>query len=127
MSRLTVDKARQMTFSELNEAVYGMVEEYAQRHEQETVKERDARIGRTLDGAPDVYAWILTLHAYFDHWTDVAADQFGRGDIQYKIYRQKRDLCENAAKAMKLRYDGASRRITQLEAHQEAAGMGRGR
>lgn len=127
MPRLTVDVARRLTFQDLNDAVYGLIQPFEKGHEQETGQEREDRIGRTLDEAPDVYAWILNLHAYFDRWTDEFAEQFGRQDPNYKVMRAKRDLCDKAASACKLRYDGASRRITQLERHEGAADMRRGR
>ena len=126
--RLTIDSARQLPFQDLAEAVYGMLTEFEARHDgEETPQERDDRISRTLDRLPDVLAWIWTLHAYFDHWTDGFRASEGGQSENYKLYREKRDLCEHAASAAKLRYEGASRRITQMEAHSEAAALSRSR
>lgn len=124
MPRVTVDMARRMTFSELDSHVYGMLVEFeAPTGDDVTARQREDWINRTLERCPDVYAWILSLHAYFDHWTDVSADQFGQKDMGYKVYRQKRDLCKNAASAAKMRYEGASRRVTQLQRHEDGAEM----
>lgn len=128
MPRLTVDVARQLPFADLIEAVYGMLSEFeAPEGREETSGELEARISRTLDRCPDVVAWIWTLHAYFDHWTDGFKASEGAQSDNYKTYREKRDMCEHAASAAKLRYEGASRRITQLEAHREATSMRQGR
>lgn len=125
-ARLTLDQARHMDFDSLSKAVYALLTPY-EAIDVETPEELERRIGKTLDELPDIYAWILQLHAYFDHWTEFQADQFKRTSMEYKEYRIKRDLMENAAKAAKLRYEGTSRRLTQISSHQEEARMPRGR
>jgi hypothetical protein len=122
MARLTVDMARDMPFKDLAIAVYGMLTEFEAK-EIETHAELEDRLNRTLDRCPDVHAWILTLHAYFDHWTDGSAQMYGTKDPVYKAYKTKRDLCDNAARAARLRYEGASRRITQLQRHEDGSAM----
>lgn len=123
MSRVTVDMARRMTYSELDAHVFGMLTEFEAPEGDETTQQLEARLDRTLDRCPDVYAWALQLQAYFDHWTDVYAEQFGQRGMEYKGSRERRDLCKSAASAAKMRYDGASRRITQLQRHEEASRM----
>lgn len=124
--RLTIDQARHLPFEDLVREVYGLLEPF-EAPEIETPDERDTRIGKTLDLVPDIYAWFLQLHAYFDHWTEWQANQLGQRALEYKDMRVKRDLMENAASAAKRRYEGASRRLTQERDHEEAASMRHGR
>lgn len=121
-ARLTVDEARRLPYKELVERVYGLLEPYEAPVE-EMAAQREHRIGRTLDEVPDVHAWFLTLHAYFDHWTDIMAEQAGQRGIEFKLLREKRDLCDNAARAARLRYEGASRLVTQMMRHEEGSAM----
>jgi hypothetical protein len=124
---LTVDMARHMSFNDLNREIYALIEPYEAPAEPESAETREARLSRTFDQLPDVYAWILQLHAYFDHWTDSFKVQFGGQDVNYKQMRQKRDMCERAASAAKLRYEAASRRMTQLERFEDESRMARTR
>ena len=124
--RLTLDAARHMSFDDLHQQAYGLLAPYEAKIP-ESADERDVRIGKTLDELPDIYAWLLQLHAYFDHWTEFMANQFNMKSLEYKEMRIKRDLMENCARAAKLRYDGASRRITQEQRHDEESRMPRGR
>jgi hypothetical protein len=123
MPRLTVDAARHMGAVDLAEHVYGMLEEFEALGDDAIAQEREAWINRTLERCPDVHSWILTLHAYFDHWTEWAAQVHGTKDPLYKSYRVRRDICDNGARAARLRYEGASRRVTQLQRHEESSGM----
>lgn len=124
--RLTLDTARSMDFDELSKTMYGLLAPY-EATEIETQTQLEARIGKTLDELPDIYAWMLQLHAYFDHWTEWHANQYGLKSLEYKDFRIKRDLAEDVAKAAKLRYDGTSRRLTQLRDHESESRMPRSR
>lgn len=122
--RITIDVARAMPYKDLVETLYGLLEPYEKAVEgEETATELEDRLSRTYDEVPAIHVWFLTLHAYFDHWTDFYHGQFGAKDLTYKGYRQKRDLCDNAARAARLCYEGASRRMTQVQRHEEGAGM----
>jgi hypothetical protein len=125
--RLTIDTAKHMDAQTLTESVYGLLEPYEMHQDLETEAETEHRIAKTLDEVPDLYAWFLTLHAYFDHWTDAFKELYGQQDTRYKAMRQKRDLCEKAASAAKLRYEGTSRRLTQMTSHREETNMLRSR
>lgn len=124
--RLTLEHAKKLDFQELSDAAYAMLTPYEAKSE-ETPEELDRRISRTLDELPDIYAWLLQLHAYCDHWTEWAANQFNMKSLEYKGWRIKRDLMENVARAAKLRYEGTSRRLTQIKDHDDEARMPRGR
>lgn len=124
--RLTLDSARMMDFGELSERAYGLLIAY-EAPGMETPTQLETRIGKTLDELPDIYAWLLQLHAYFDHWTEFFANQYGMKSPDYKDMRIKRDLAENVAKAAKLRYEGTSRRLTQISTHEAESRMPRGR
>lgn len=102
-----------------------LIEEYSPG-EHETPVERQERITRTLDEVPEVYRWLLTLQSWYDHWTDAYGDQSGRGSRDYKKHRERRDAMERAAKAAKIRYDGASRLVTVLTGF-DPTGMPTGR
>lgn len=124
--RLTLDQARGMGFEELSATMYGLLAPY-EAAEIETPAMLETRIGKTLDELPDIYAWMLQLHAYFDHWTEWHMNQYGQKSLEYKEYRIKRDLAENVARATKLRYEGTSRRLTQIRDHEAETRMPRGR
>lgn len=126
--RLTITEARDLDFQDLVDRMDSLIAPY-EAGENETKAGRDVRIGKTLDELPDIYGWLLTLESFFDHWADAMASQGGTGvkNTQYKSYRQRRDACERAARAAKLRYDGASRRLTQIYGEREAASIPRGR
>ncbi len=125
-ARLTLDMARVMNFDELSKTMYGLLEPF-EAAEIETPSMLETRIGKTLDELPDIYAWMLQLHAFFDHWVEWQGNQYGMKSLEYKEYRIKRDLAENVAKAAKLRYEGTSRRLTQISAHEAESRMPRGR
>lgn len=115
-----------MGFEELSVTMYGLLVPY-EAAEIETPAMLETRIGKTLDELPDIYAWMLQLHAYFDHWTEWHMNQYGQKSLEYKEYRIKRDLAENVARAAKLRYEGTSRRLTQIRDHEAETRMPRGR
>ena len=116
--RLTLDGARHLNYEDLVSAAYGLIEAY-EGPEVETHDELEKRISRTLDELPDVYAWLNRLHAYFDHFTDFNKDQYGQQSLDFKLMREKRDAMEKAASSAKLRYEATSRRMTQLQRHEE--------
>lgn len=119
--RLTIDDARHLDYKDLTERVYSLMEPFEAPEGMESETELEARISKTLDQLPDIYAWLNQLHAWFDHWTDFYYQQHGRNDLDYKVYREKRDMLEKAASSAKLRYEGTSRRLTQLlGAHDES-------
>jgi hypothetical protein len=124
--RLTLDEARHLDFGDLSARAYAILADY-ECSGAETPNELESRISRTLDELPDLYAWFLQLHAFFDHWTEWNANQHGMKALEYKEMRIKRDLMENVAKAAKLRYEATSRRLTQTMASQEETRMPRGR
>lgn len=124
--RLTIAKARDLTFEDLIEEVDKLLEPYTPRAEGESTTEQRDRISRTIDEVPELYRWFLTLQSWFDHWTDAYADQFGMRDSKYKQMRERRDAMDRAAKAAKMRYDGASRLVTVLQGF-DPEGMPTGR
>lgn len=125
-TRLTVDDARHMPYADLLEAGYSILAEF-EAPELETPAELDRRISKTLDQLPDIYAWFRQCQSYFDHWTDFMMNQHGGKDLEYKSMRQRRDAMEQMASAAKLRYEGTSRRLTQIHGAQEESRMPRGR
>lgn len=114
-----------MEYTTLCQRVYKMLEVF-EAPEMESHEDLEKRISQTLDQLPDVYAWLNQLHAWFDHWADFYYKQDKTG-LDYKSYRQKRDMLESAASSAKLRYEGTSRRLTQLLGAQEETRMPRGR
>jgi hypothetical protein len=126
LPRLTIDRARHLEYESFVDEVYALIEPYESRHDGETQQELERRISKTLDELPDVYAWINQLHAWFDHWTDFWYRQ-DKTSLEYKAFRNKRDMLEKAASSAKLRYEGTSRRLTQVLGQQEETRMPRGR
>lgn len=124
--KLTVARAQELTFQDLVEECDALLEKYAKPDDPETKEEQLKRLERTLDEVPDLYRWFLTLESYFAHWADANMEQYGKTSMDFKKMRQKRDAMENAAKAAKLRYEGASRLLT-LEMGFDESGMPRGR
>lgn len=124
--KLTVARAQELLFQDLVEECDTLLERYAKPDGPETREEQLERLSLTLDEVPDIYRWFLTLESYFAHWADANADQHGARSVEFKKWRQKRDAMENAAKAAKLRYEGASRLLT-LEMGFDDSGMPRGR
>lgn len=124
--KLTVVEARDMPFEDLIEKADALVEEYS-KPDVETPDQERERIGRTLDEMPDIYRWFLTLQSWFGHWADAYSDQYGTKSVEFRAMRQRRDAMENAARSAKLRYDGASRRVTLILDDQQAASLPRGR
>lgn len=124
--RLTVSTARTMEYEDFVEALDALMQPYTPP-DTETQKERIDRLSRTIDEAPTIYRWFLQLQSYFDHWTDAQAHiEGGTRGIEYKMLRQRRDACANAASAAKKIYEGASRLITVIEGFDET-GMPRTR
>lgn len=111
-NKLTIAKARDLAFQDLIEECDKLLEPYEKPDAGETKKLQLARLSLTLDEVPDLYRWFLTLESWFSHWADAHGDQYGPRSIEFKKMRQKRDAMENAAKAAKLRYEGASRLLT---------------
>lgn len=124
--KLTVARAQELSFQDLLEECDALVERFEKPEHPETREDQLKRLSSTLDEVPDIYRWFLTLESYFAHWADAYADQFTNKSIEFKKMRQKRDAMENAAKAAKLRYEGASRLLT-LEMGFDESGMPRGR
>jgi hypothetical protein len=125
-ARLSLDEAKTLPYDQLLARAYALLEPYEMKQDMETPTELEHRISKTLDEAPDVYAWLLQLHAWFSYWADFFYGQ-DRGGTQYKEYKNKRDLFEKAASACKMRYEGTSRRLTQLQRHDEESRMPRTR
>lgn len=123
--RLTIAQARDFAFEDLIEATDKLLEPYAPADNETPAMRRD-RISRTIDEVPELYRWFLTLQSWFDHWTDAYGDQFGLRSKEFKQYRERRDAMERAAKAAKMRYDGASRLVTVLTGF-DPEGMPQGR
>lgn len=124
--RFTLDEARHASHAELLERCAALLRPY-EAEENETPEQLEARISKTLDELPDVYGWFQQLRGWFDHWTDFYMAQMGNKSLDYKAMRQKRDAMEHFASAAKLRYEGTSRRLTQIQGHQDEASMRRGR
>jgi hypothetical protein len=124
MSRntLTVARAKDLAFQDLVEESFALLGPFEKPEGPESKEQQLERLSRTLDEIPDIYGWLLTLHSYFSHWTDAWGDQYGTRSSEFKMMRQKRDAMENAAKAAKLRYEGASRLLT-LEMGFDSTGM----
>lgn len=112
--RLTIADAKAMPYADLLDAAYGLVDQYAVPEEQETTDQRVERLERSLDELPDIYAWLLQLESWFDHWADLYAAQFNQRSLEYKQMRERRDAMQKAASAAKLRYEGASRVLTKI-------------
>lgn len=125
-ARLTLEDARHLDFLPLSESAYGLLKPY-EAPEMETPIQLEARIGKTLDELPDIYGWFLQLHAWFDHWAEYYMNTNGPKDLTYKDHRVKRDLFADCASAAKLRYEGTSRRLTQISSHDDESRMPRGR
>lgn len=123
--KLTIDEARHMDYQELVERADALIADYEAPGGNESGDEADARLGRTIDELPDLYRWFLTLHSYFIHWTDAHAEIYGGRSKEYKAMRNRRDAMENASRAAKLRYEGASRLITIRLNEAEAVPRGR--
>lgn len=123
--RLTPARAAELPMEDLIEQVETLFLPYSPT-EGETGGQEHARLSRTLDEAPELYRWLLQCWSHFDHWTDAQAEMWGRGDNRYKAMRERRDLFEKQASAMKLRYEAASRLIT-LKASFDESGMPRQR
>lgn len=128
--RLTLDTAKDMPYDQLIQKAYDLLAVY-EAPEAETPSELDRRISQTLDQLPDLYAWFNQLHAWFSHWADFYynKEQSGCGpsSLEYKGMKNKRDAMEKLASSAKLRYEGTSRRLTQLMGRDEEARMPRGR
>lgn len=116
--RLTISNARTMDYEDFVEALDALMEPYTPPSS-ETQKEKIDRLSRTIDETPTVYRWFRQLQSYFDHWTDAAGDMNGTRSIEFKMMRQRRDACDNAASAAKKIYEGASRLITVIEGFDE--------
>lgn len=112
--RLTITDAKDMPYAELLDAAYDLVNQYAVPEEPETMDARVDRLERSLDELPDIYAWLLQLESWFDHWADLYAAQFNQRSLEYKQMRERRDAMAKAASAAKLRYEGASRVLTKI-------------
>lgn len=125
--KLTIAEARDLPYEDLLSRAHGLVEGYSVPQEDEAAADRMERLERTLDELPDVYSWLMQLESWFDHWTDLYATQFGLRSTEYKQMRERRDAMERAAKAAKLRYEGASRVLTRMLAFDEASRMPHGR
>lgn len=129
-ARLTIDQARHLDFKDLLEAGYALLQPF-EAPDMETPNDLDKRISKTLDELPDIYAWFNQLHAWFDHWADFyynkEASGAGPSSLEYKTMRQKRDAMKQLASSAKLRYEGTSRRLTQIQSHEHEAGMPRTR
>jgi hypothetical protein len=128
-ARLTIDQAREMPYLDLIQTGYGLLAAY-EPPEIETPSQLEARISKSLDELPDLYAWFNQCHAYFAHWSDyyyTADSGFGPRSLEYKDMKNKRDAMEKLASSAKLRYEGTSRRLTQLMGRDEESRMPRGR
>ena len=122
--RLTLDDCKTMDFEVLMRQIYGVLDRYAAPEGRpETEEQLAARISLTLDELPDVYTWLRSLWSYFAHWTSGFEQIHGRNSDEYKDMIIRRDALEKAASAAKLRYDGTSRRLTQVLAAAEEAGL----
>ncbi len=124
--KLTIAEARDLPFEDLIMRADEIIESYAPA-QNESEPERIERLSRTVDEMPDIYRWFLTLHSFFDHWTDAYSDQFGNRDTRYKQMRERRDAMERAASAAKMRYQGSSRVITVILGHEDEGSMPRTR
>lgn len=124
MPRLTLDYLKKADFADVLKVCYEKLDEFAAKVP-ETDHERDARLNKTLDELPDWHAFFLEGKAWFSHWTDgYAADSgYGTRSPEYKAAKSRRDALDDVARAARLRYEGASRRITILQEQQAAAGM----
>lgn len=125
-TRLTISNARSLDYEDLIAACDSLLDRYSPPQGVETEEEKSARLSRTIDEAPEIYRWFLSLFSHFSYWTDVEADINGGRSIDFKMMRNRRDAMENAAKAAKLRYEGASRVITLILDDKERLATSRG-
>ena len=125
--RLTITDAKDLPFEKLLDSAYGLINDYAVPLEGEPTQIRIDRLERSLDELPDIYAWLLQLESWFDHWADMYASQFGFKSLEYKQMRERRDAMSKAASAAKLRYEGASRVLTKVMAFEVEPRMPRSR
>lgn len=125
--RVTIDTAKAMPFEQLVDYAHGLIEQYSVPPAGEASQQRMARIERAIDELPDIYNWLLQLESVFDHWTDALADVHGMKANEYKWMRERRDAMQRAAKACKIRYEGASRVLTRTIELENASRMPRGR
>lgn len=110
-SNISFADARDLPFEDLEERVEVMLSTY-DKPDVETGEQKLERINRTIDEVPQIYRWLLQLHSWCDHWCDSMNEMFGIKDPRYKALRQRRDFFEKMASAAKMRYEGASRKIT---------------
>jgi acyl carrier protein phosphodiesterase len=125
--RFSITEVRDLPYEQLLERAWGLLEPYQAPGGDESVGQRQARIDRTLDELPDVYAWLLQCWSWCSHWLDGYAEMEGTRSSAYKQMRQRRDAMDAAAKAAKLRYDGTSRVLTSLANSREFSVLPRGR
>lgn len=125
-ANLSVLEARDLPHGDLIERIDGILASYDVPMGVETQVERIERLSRTIDEMPELYRWFSQLWSWCDHWTDANMDMFGGKDHRYKKMRERRDLFEKIASSAKLRYEGASRAITLMEAF-DPSGMPRTR
>ena len=89
----------------------------------ETVDDLSERLTLSIDKLPDLYLWLLQVRSWYAVEADAVAELHGQRSLEARLARDRRDAAEDAAKAFKVRYEGASRRITILLAEREQAEM----
>lgn len=117
---MKISKFRTSGFQEMMDYITGLIEEAnIVAPEAESKAELIERLKRTLDQGPNLYTYLQEATSYLSYWTDMASNMRGTGSDAYKDLRNKRDAADRMAKAVKLRYESASRRITLLEMEEE--------
>lgn len=111
---LTIEQMKNTPFAEIIDDIENMIE-LAGLREQQGDEEETSYIRRILTRAPQLYAFLQSATSRFAYWTDVAANMYNQQHATYKDYRNKRDMLERMASAVKLYYEASSRRITLLD------------
>lgn len=119
--RLTIATASRLPFDDLIAVCEAMLAEY-DAAEDEDDAQRLARINRTLDHMPAIYRFLLGMKARFDNLADDAGNNLGTRSHAFKLQRQRRDAFDDMARAARMAYEAASRRVT-VDTSYEHGGM----
>lgn len=107
-----------LKFEDLAEYCEGLLRPFEAEPDESPIQ-LDARLNKSIDELPDVYTWFMSLFHRQVNATESVSLVHGVRSAQFKKERVKKDFLEDMARAAKLRYDGASRRITRIQMDRE--------